>query len=382
MYPNPTPVLYPTYSQPTQTCKTPVVVQKPIEQHPPVDFKGLFGKNMLDINPPVWTDPLRELTEGYEILKNFEDQDLKNYHIVGVLGKGAYGIVYGAINDKKGVVSVKLDHSYSDAEAALEDYPNIKNGRDVYLKISEQDTEYTRHIAKMYKMIDWKAHGHDFPRIMVLEFVRGVDLYSHFKLSGTNFNEDLAKTIVRQVVLGLRSIPSGWSHRDIHPGNIIMDKNHNVKIIDFDLLTKDEEGHCFDFGYHLSPPEELRRCGEKIVYPRFPAKHSVDMWAVGLMFLSIQAGDNIFFSRFVAHKRTSCRFSERLEQIAWAFGNSHCIDYLVQGLNLSAGAREFLFGENGILNFDPSKRLGAFEASVYLGLEAAEDHFELAEKLN
>jgi len=70
MYPNPTPVLYPTYSQPTQTCKTPVVVQKPIEQHPPVDFKGLFGKNMLDINPPVWTDPLRELTEGY---KNFEE---------------------------------------------------------------------------------------------------------------------------------------------------------------------------------------------------------------------------------------------------------------------------------------------------------------------
>jgi hypothetical protein len=55
-----------------------------------------------------------------------------------------------------------------------------------------------------------------------------------------------------------------------------MDKNYNVKIIDFDLLAEDSRGNCFGYGYHISPPEELERCIRKSTpVKQLPVKHSV-----------------------------------------------------------------------------------------------------------
>ena len=68
---------------------------------------------------------------------------------------------------------------------------------------------------------------------IVQEMIQGGELFDYVANSGP-FLEPFCKHYFKQMLLGLHNIhSSGFAHRDLKPENILLDKNYNVKIVDF-----------------------------------------------------------------------------------------------------------------------------------------------------
>mmetsp|Transcript_13640 Transcript_13640/g.20523 ORF Transcript_13640/g.20523 Transcript_13640/m.20523 type:complete len:646 (-) Transcript_13640:113-2050(-) len=100
------------------------------------------------------------------------------------------------------------------------------------------------------------------------------------------FSEVLARTYLLQILCGLQACHSkGIVHRDLSPANILLDKDFNIKIIDFGSchrLTNPREVMTKDTGtYVYKAPEMFSRKYTK----------SCDIWSVGNILFSMVVGN-------------------------------------------------------------------------------------------
>ncbi len=159
---------------------------------------------------------------------------LGKYKLLKLLGRGGMSSVYLAEHSvMKRRCAIKVlpasrvdDSSYlgrfhleAQAAAAL-DNPNIVRAYDV--------DHFT----------DGKAEVH----FLVMEYVEGMDLHETVIQNGPLFPLDAAEYI-RQTANGLKHAhESGLVHRDIKPGNLLLDKKGTVKILDMGLARFFNEG--------------------------------------------------------------------------------------------------------------------------------------------
>ena len=165
--------------------------------------------------------------ESYVMRNVAVDQDrVAHYQLLEKLGSGGMGTVYRAWDEQTGqIVAVKiLTREYGLDPQALE---RFKRESLVMSQLRHQN------IVKCYET------GDDNGRLYIaMEYVEGIDLGGILKTIG-RLELATAVTVARAIAEALRYIHSqGLVRNDIKPGNVMLNKNGNIYLMDFGIAKQ------------------------------------------------------------------------------------------------------------------------------------------------
>ena len=169
---------------------------------------------------------IKEITSDDADFATIEDEVGHKYQITSQIGAGSYGNVYEAIERKtQKKVAIKSIHSIFDD---LVDWKRIM--REIKL-LRHMNWPY---VIKLYDVIP-PDNRKSFNRLnIVLEYADS-DLKKLLK-SSLSLDEIHVKTIMYNVLWAMKYMHSaGVLHRDIKPGNILVNEDWSIKLWDFGL---------------------------------------------------------------------------------------------------------------------------------------------------
>jgi len=207
-------------------------------------------------------------------------EQVGDYILIDKLGKGAYGMVFKALNLYQGnTVAIKILNLKGASKETVESLE-----AEISLLQSLDHVNIVRYIGHITK-------GKEL--CIVMEYVENGSLANMVKKYGS-FPETLAKTYVRKVLVGLVYLhEQGVIHRDIKPDNILITKDGEVKLADFGVSTKlnslktDKNDDAMPAGtpYYMAPE----------VIEFFGAKPESDVWSLGCTIIELLRGEPPYF---------------------------------------------------------------------------------------
>jgi serine/threonine protein kinase/Tfp pilus assembly protein PilF len=165
--------------------------------------------------------------------------------VIEELGKGGMGNVYRVL-DKKLKEEVALKLIKPEIASDKETIERFSNELKLARKIGH------RNVGRMYELMeDERTH------FITMEYVAGEDLKSFIRRSG---KLDIPKAIflAKQVCEGLAEAHRlGVVHRDLKPGNIMIDKDGNARIMDFGIARSLAGKGITGVGVVIGTPEYM-----------------------------------------------------------------------------------------------------------------------------
>ncbi|KAJ3358010.1 hypothetical protein HDU83_000067 [Entophlyctis luteolus] len=253
--------------------------------------------------------------------KCLPDTFAKNYNLGGLLGDGAFGFVMTAtrLSDGKEVAVKFISREKIPYDLWVAD-PSAAHGEKVPIEVATLQKinhpniiRYIDHMAEKFKYVllitelhgsEWcAAKPHDMNPVQdsaqakkraasVNDIPNVVNQlgYSHKRIP-----EKLAKKIFAQIVLAVEYLQqNNLVHRDLKDENIVIDRNYNIKLIDFGsvaAIPKTEREYFTKFSgtIHFASPE----ISNSLPY-RGPES---EIWSLGVLLYTIVFGENPFHSR-------------------------------------------------------------------------------------
>ncbi|KAJ2901563.1 hypothetical protein MKZ38_001696 [Zalerion maritima] len=254
----PTPPASPNYEQQQQRCGL---------QHPIAP-------------PPVCQPHYVPLPE--ERLGRFLGDSLQ---FTGILGHGAYGVVYQAVDVNTHVrYAVKTLSKFNVDGTPLDRRQLAFQTREIRLHYAASGHS---NVVSMLKIVDQPDCIY-----VVLEYCPEGDLFLNITERGHYVGKDaLAKKIFLQILDAVDHCHSrGIFHRDLKPENILVtDNGETVKLADFGLATSSDKSEDYGCGstFYMSP-ECLDPSARRPFYLCAPN----DVWSLGVILLNLTCGRN------------------------------------------------------------------------------------------
>jgi serine/threonine protein kinase len=223
---------------------------------------------------------------------------LGKYRLLSLLGKGSMGTVYLA------------EHTMMRRRVALKVLPFDHVQQPAYLDRFMREAQAVAlldhaNIVRAYDV--GKEHeGKRDVYYLAMEYVEGHDMAHYLKDNGP-LDVVRAANLIRQVARGLsHAHDRGLTHRDVKPGNLLLDKDDVIRILDLGLavfhsadqdeeasLTVSNNDHLLGTADYISP-EQARNSHE--------VDHRTDIYSLGCTFYFMLTGHPPFREGTVAQR--------------------------------------------------------------------------------
>uniref|UniRef100_A0A8D2J1V1 Maternal embryonic leucine zipper kinase n=1 Tax=Varanus komodoensis TaxID=61221 RepID=A0A8D2J1V1_VARKO len=198
---------------------------------------------------------------------------LKYYEIQETVGSGGFAKVKLGRHLLTGEqVAIKI----MDKLALGDDLPRVKMEIEAMKNLSHQN------ICRLYQVIETPKKI-----FMVLEYCPGGELFDYI-IAKDRLSEEEARVFFCQIVAAIAYVHSqGYAHRDLKPENLLIDAEHNLKLIDFGLCAKPKGG----LDYHLSTC-----CGSpayaapELIQGKAYIGSEADVWSMGVLLYALLCG--------------------------------------------------------------------------------------------
>ncbi|KAJ3096413.1 hypothetical protein HDU97_005910 [Phlyctochytrium planicorne] len=223
------------------------------------------------------------------------DLFMERYLVERQIGEGSYGKVKLAVDCKtRKKVALKIIH-----KSTIRKAKHIKRvTREVrILKLLNHPN-----IVKLYDFVETEKDI-----VLVMEYVGGGELFDVIVMH-KKFSEKTARRVFRQLLSAVDYChKSSVIHRDLKPENLLLDKDGNIKIIDFgfaNLFDESETLNTYCGSPFYSAPEMILQ--KSYVGPE------IDVWSLGVILYTLLTGKLPFHDASTKHlyrKITTAEFT-------------------------------------------------------------------------
>ncbi|CAO3687899.1 unnamed protein product [Rhizopus microsporus] len=299
----------------------------------------------------------------------------KKYQFICEMGQGAYGVVCAAKDTSTGeqVAIKKVCRIFEKtilAKRALREVKLLKffNGHENITSVLDMDI----------------VNLQDFNEIYLVQELMEADLHQIIR-SGQPLTDAHFQYFVYQICRGLKYIHSAnVLHRDLKPGNLLVNADCELKICDFGLARGYSDNPDYNAGFMTEYVATRWYRAPEIMLSFQSYTKAIDMWSVGCIFAEMLGGRPLFKGR---------DYVDQLNQILGILGTpdeetlrrvgSERAQVYIRSLprmpripfeNLYPRANPLAIDLlNKLLEFDPSKRITVEEALAHPYLSAYHD---------
>uniref|UniRef100_A0AAZ3NWD5 Maternal embryonic leucine zipper kinase n=1 Tax=Oncorhynchus tshawytscha TaxID=74940 RepID=A0AAZ3NWD5_ONCTS len=200
---------------------------------------------------------------------------LKYYEVYETIGSGGFAKVKLGRHILTGEkVAIKI----MEKKELGEDLPRVKVEIEAMKSLSHQ------HVCRLYHVIETDTRIY-----MILEYCPGGELFDYI-IAKDRLSEEETRVFFRQIVSALAYVHSqGYAHRDLKPENLLIDEDHNLKLIDFGLCAKPKVTTLsWGLGY------ELMTCcayaAPELIQGKAYIGSEADVWSMGVLLFALLCG--------------------------------------------------------------------------------------------